>query len=228
MTQLPRPVRRGALPLDTYERHALVARLAAGPERVLDVGGTPGVLALFLGSSITSVNVEPPADVLIDGVTLPFPDSSFDAVTSIDVLEHLPREARTAHVAELARVASRRVVLCCPLGTDRHVAAERALGEWIERETGAQRRFGAEHLLHGLPTEAELRSLAAAAPGAFELRFHGDFRRVESLFRAGVRARRSRAALARYALRRLRTRPDLALASEATDFTNRAFLIGMP
>ena len=146
---------------DTWERHAIVARLVGGTQEILDVGGVRGQLAAFVTRArVVTINVEPPADIVFDGRSFPFADSSFDAVVSLDVLEHLPQGQRRAHVLELARVARRRVVVCCPLGTLDHVSAERDLARWYRDTTGRSHRFLAEHLERGLPTADDLRLLA--------------------------------------------------------------------
>jgi len=217
------------LPVDTWERHAVVANVVGPAETVLDVGGVQGLLALFLPRSrVTTVNVEPPADVLFDGDELPFADCTFAAAVSLDVLEHLPRERRGAHVAELARVAGRQVVICCPLGSVEHVAAERQTAAWYVSVTGRRHRFLEEHLERGLPTEAELRALAALVPYSFEFAFHGDFRRADELFRLGIVARNgfSLTKLGAYLRRRLGARVDVRLAASAGRYTNRVFMTG--
>jgi len=206
---------------DTWERHALAARLVGSPATLLDVGGG-GLLRRFLpGTEVMTANVEEPADVLLTGAELPFAEGSFDAVSSIDVLEHLPRVERPAHVAELKRVARRRVVLTTPLGTPAHVEAERELAAWHEAITGRRHRYLDEHLRHGLATLDELRALGDGA----ELFFHGDFRRAAGLFRLGALARERRrpADLMRYARARLE-RPDRTLSPTPWPFTNRAFV----
>jgi SAM-dependent methyltransferase len=211
---------------DTYARHALAGQLLGHPDSVLDVGGVRGRLARFLPQSrIVVANVAPPADVLFDGRRLPFADSSFAAAASLDVLEHLPRDRRAAHIAELARVARGRIVLASPLGSEEHAEAERLLAAWHESTTGAPHPRLAQHVAYGLPTEVELLALAESAGLRGELFFHGDFRRVERLFRLATRARRDPLALARYAMLRIATRPDLTLTRVAGPYTNRAFLV---
>jgi len=212
---------RPALPFDTYERHALVSRLLEGSRTVLDVGGRPrGLAAFYRDGEVTALNVDEPADVLYGGSSLPFPDGAFDAVTSIDVLEHLPRDERQTHLVELVRVARGRVVVCCPLGTPEHVEAERALAERYRH------RFLEEHIANGLPTEAELRAVTEGLGPPFELRFHGDFRVANELFALGLEARALRPrALLDYVVRRARWKPNLELASQSNPFTNRVFLL---
>lgn len=218
-----RLARRVLHPRDTWERHLIVARAVEHPGTVLDVGGRPGELAAFLpASSVTALNVDEPADVVASGTRLPFGDDAFDAVTSIDVLEHLPAARRRSHVEELVRVARRQVVLCCPLGTPAHVDAERELARWYRSETGRPHRFLEEHLANGLPTEQELRELVRDLPFRFDLAFHGDFRRANEVFRASVQKR-----LLRYGRELLRP-ADTSLAAAPSGVTNRAFLYGAP
>lgn len=223
----PLSPRRLVMHPDTYARHAVAARLVGDAASILDVGGAHDRLAAFLPRRrVMTANVEPPADLVFDGRTLPVPDASFAAATSLDVLEHLTRPARLAHVTELVRISRGRVVVCCPLGTPAHIDAERELAAWYEGVAGAPHPRLQQHIVHGLPTEDELRELAAAAGLEAQLFFQGDFRRVQELFRLAARARVSRATLPRYAVRRLVTRPELALATAPTAYTNRAFLVG--
>jgi Methyltransferase domain len=215
------------LPVDTWERHAIVASLAGRPRTVLDVGGVPRVLAMFMAdAAITTANVDSRADVQISGTELPFANATFDVATSIDVLEHLERRDRGGHLTELARVAQDRVVFCCPLGTAAHAESERRLAEWYEHIIGRQHRFLKEHVARGLPDEVELRTLTSVLPGSCTFGFHGDFRRAEEMFRLGVLARVQPHRYGfRYVRQRLFARPDRALDLSAHEFTNRAFVV---
>jgi len=199
----------------------VVVSLLNEPAALLDVGGTPGVLRRFLKrTAVTTANIHPPADVVLSGTSLPFADRSFDAATSIDVLEHLARDERQAHLQELVRVSRGQVVACCPLGTPKHVEAERELAARYPHP------FLMEHLAKGLPTEEELRSLVSGLDVEVKLWFHGDFRASNELFalEREVRALRPGAVLA-YAARRARWRPDARLARASTPYTNRVFLV---
>jgi methyltransferase family protein len=211
---------------DTYARHALAAQLLGDVDSVLDVGGVSGGLARFLPKSrVVVANVEPPADVVFDGRRLPLGDSSFACATSLDVLEHLPRDQRAAHVAEVVRIARGRVVLATPLGTPQHADAERALATWYESTTGAPHPRLAQHVAYGLPTEDELLRLAAGAGRRGELFFQGDFRRIERLFRLAAGVRRNPVAFTRYGLARIAAAPDLTLTREPLPYSNRVFLV---
>ena len=225
----PGALRRMAMAPDTWSRHRIVSRLAGDPATLLDVGGVAGELALFMPRTrIVTANVEEGADVVFDGITLPFEDNSFEAAASLDVLEHVPRDQRGVHIDDLTRVASDRVVICCPLGSEAHEAAERELADWHEAITGRRHRFLDEHLQRGLPREDELRALAAAGPMRFELRFHGDFDEANELFRLSVLAkhRKRPADVARYARVRFGRRREVPLTETPGPRANRVFLVG--
>jgi SAM-dependent methyltransferase len=215
---------------DADVRHAIVGRLLDLPAgaRLLDVGGVPGRLARALPAvEVVTANVMEPADVVFDGERLPFEDGSFDAAASIDVLEHLPPPPRRSHLDEVLHVASGRVVLCCPLGTPEHIAAERELADCYAELAGRRESFLDEHLENGLPTEDELRGLAAGRPGVeAELLFNGDFAVNAELFRLGALAhfRHRPADRARFLWRRLATAPDSALRAGSRPSDNRAFM----
>ncbi len=216
------------MPPDTFERHTLIGRLAGSPASVLDVGGIRGELGLFLpDSAITRINMAgEDADAHFDGDRLPFGDRSFDAAVSLDVLEHIPAAARARHITELVRVARRCVIVCCPLGSPGHIAAEAELATEYAETTGERHRYLDEHLETGLPSEEELRSLAEGSGRAWRLRFHGDFRRANLAFRTSTRlkARPGPGSALAYARLRLDPRRSLVLEDASRPESNRAYL----
>jgi hypothetical protein len=218
-------------PIDTLERHLVVAKLIGAPRTVVDVGGDPGQLAGALpGTAITAVNVQPPADLLVDPGPLPFCDRSIEAVTSLDTLEHVPPADRAAFVAELLRICAERLVLCCPLWSPEHEASEREMQAWHTERTGEPHPWLAEHLEHGLPKLEDLRAWFAAATEADDrvrFAFHGDFRPLTEAFKAFAEAfgTRDLRAQARFTAARLRHVPDLELRDEPEPYVNRVFVL---
>lgn len=95
---------------------------------------------------------------------LPFSDSTFDSVISVDVFEHLTPADRRTSLAEMIRVASYGVLVGFPCGSEAREAEEwgrarchRALEECgsIRRKNEISRRsaFLSEHVEHGLPSK---------------------------------------------------------------------------
>lgn len=108
-------------PLDRFDMHLartmwVYDNVRAG-SRVLDVGCGAGLLALLKRKGIALAGVDLSAECAraarsngydhacrADLRHLPFADSSFDYVVSLDVLGHVPAEGKDAVIAELRRV----------------------------------------------------------------------------------------------------------------------------
>jgi hypothetical protein len=177
---------------DMWDRLLLVAQCVGPATSVLDVGGRGHQLARFMpGATLLTANVEPPADVIVDPRVLPFADGEFDVVTSCDVLEHMPAERRADHVAELVRVARRRLVVCCPYGSPEKNAAEQAIADTVMRELGRTFDYLEEHIKYGFPSEEEVVGMvrAAAPDGGVRCLYYGDFPSGNAMLLDGVRAR---------------------------------------
>ena len=116
----------------TRSRHASVARELrrlreeTGGSDLLDVGcGPAGVAAFLSGFSTVGLDIEAPQDPLPPSMTfrkgsitdMPFENHAFPLVSCVDVLEHLPVDARERALDELVRVAGDGLVLACPHGT---------------------------------------------------------------------------------------------------------------
>ncbi|HLI60169.1 MAG TPA: glycosyltransferase [Solirubrobacteraceae bacterium] len=140
-------------------------------ESVLDVGCGPHGLACalpharFVGTDVAFPGPTAPGMIALrnDPGPLPFVDAAFDTVVCLDVLEHLPVETRGPFVAELARVAARRVLVACP-------SNDGAWGQEVIRRAYAQRGIPipgwlSEHDEHGLPSPAAIRAACASVPG---------------------------------------------------------------
>lgn len=131
------------LPVDQFQRHWLTTQLVARllPDRegtVLDVGGAPGPVEMFLPRArVCVVDTQGTHDggryVLGSGARLPFDDDSFDAVVSLDTLEHVPAGLRPDFLSELRRVSRDAVVLSAPFDEPGVAAAEAALLDFISQ-----------------------------------------------------------------------------------------------
>lgn len=112
------------IPFDHYQRYGAAAHLLNALDlpvpRVLEVGANrQRLLGQFLpDASFLYTDLHAEGDekdfIVADATALPFPDQGFDAVVSLDVLEHIPVPLRTRAVAEMARVAGRAVIVGFP------------------------------------------------------------------------------------------------------------------
>ncbi len=160
---------------DRYDRYTAIAglvRSALGPgaHRVLDVGDTAGYLALFEPDlRVTGLDVELAPDRLEgarplvgDGTALPFPDDTFDAVVSSDVLEHVRPDRRAAFLTELRRVSRELVVVAAPFDTPGVAGVEDIVRRYAGLALGGPQPQLEEHHAFGLPDlEATRVGLAA-------------------------------------------------------------------
>ena len=158
--------------IDPFLRHNEVAKeikkIPSDDISILDVGGRVNSLAPFLPKvnrpRLTTLNYNfsdlkssEKADndvVQGDGASLPFRDNQFDIVTSITVLEHVPREYREAHLRELFRVAKVKLLIYIPLEPDGIEYEKKLYGLSLNDHI---RYMTKQHIDNGLPTVEEIR-----------------------------------------------------------------------
>lgn len=139
-----------SLNLEMYARFRLVAdRIGAlGQEqlRILDVGGREWVFSAFL--PLHRVTVADLETTGLDGLALPFPPRSFDIVTGHHLLEHVPEDDRPDLLAEMVRMARRRVYLTGPF---RESPFAEEIDQFLSR-LAPDNPYLQEHLRYGLPS----------------------------------------------------------------------------
>lgn len=162
------------LDFDTTQRFGLAVALldrlltnAAGPVKLLDVGCNilnllpsyfdPQLVRVTRCDTFENIAHDPHFVQITPGERLPFADESFDAVLSLEVLEHIPRDGRAFFLRECLRVSRRGCVWSCPNGEEEVRAAERVGSATFESRTGKPHPFLTEHEQYGTPTEAEIR-----------------------------------------------------------------------
>lgn len=150
------------LPYDVYERHRKVGELIQTVNTVLDVGGQLNMLSFFCNAQkVTVANVagsQEQSDVTIKGDKLPFDTNSYQVVCAIDVLEHIPTQERKAFINDLLRVATDKVIMSFPLGTQKHISSEKKLQKDLEEE-GVDVTYLKEHIKYGLPNLDEVKKI---------------------------------------------------------------------
>jgi hypothetical protein len=138
------------------------------PVTVLDVGSGPvSLTGMFLSErfQVTRSDVAPFDDgdanfvLLTPGQPLSLPNASYDAVVSMDVLEHVPEGERQLFLSECARVARHIAIVGCPNGDPEVGAAERRVNEVFRSLSGEDHPFLSEHFELGVPKEADIAAI---------------------------------------------------------------------
>ncbi len=188
-----------SLLLDPWLRYQPVMSVLGETERasrrLLDAGSGNAGLAYFLHRPVVGLDIRfssaemrafssPLEPVLGSIVELPFRDAAFDAVVSMDTLEHLPASKRPKAVRELLRVSKDLVVIGFPYGEASSEYDRQALRE--ERRRGVAPPWREEHVVHGLPGEELHAQIMEAAADPFN-RWHIEWFGHEGL--AGLRMR---------------------------------------
>lgn len=166
-----------------YERYILLERIgklfrpAESRYRVLDVGGhTPAFWSGFSSltgvlipdADVTVVDMQPAADlknyVRSSGFALPFRDGTFDLVCSLDTLEHIPNQHRTAFLAELLRVTRDGLYLAFPFDSPSNRWAESLVVEYTNVLLKQPVPALLERQEFGLPDKDRVNETFASAP----------------------------------------------------------------
>ena len=152
-------LRKYLLPPDVFFRHLLAAReLSKIPDlkTVLDVGGSLGEFRKFRGDlKVVTADVIG-GDVIYGGDRLPFKNNSFDAVVSIDTLEHVSPLKRVELVGEFLRVANDGLVVIAPYASLAHLKHELKLKKDYEDKGKKIPEYLGEHLKYGLVTDKQI------------------------------------------------------------------------
>ncbi|MEE2888768.1 MAG: methyltransferase domain-containing protein, partial [Planctomycetota bacterium] len=159
---------------DQYSRYGACARSVRSllPEggTVLDVGsGRPRLLGRFLpGYQVTYLDpglLNGASDsIASDLFEADLAAGSFDVVTNIDTLEHIPLEDRSRFIERLIKVAKRGVVLAAPFVEDGLAAAtDQRVNEIYRAKTGQPYPWLEEHEAYGLPSLVETEQQFRAA-----------------------------------------------------------------
>lgn len=127
-----------------------------------DLGLTPYASGFELTGLDRSFEHDNPAMKQVAGsaLKLPFADHRFDAVISVDSLEHIAPGERGEAVREIVRTALRMAVIAV-LGGAGAQRQDRGLAELYLRVRGEEYPFFRDHLENGLPARDELETMVA-------------------------------------------------------------------
>ena len=128
-------------------------------KQILDVGGWKGKIKYFIekpNPEVTVANLSGNVDILYDGNILPLSDNSFEAVVTLDVLEHVHPDNRLQFITEVLRVSRHFLFLSVPYHTAKHVQSEQELLKLYREVTKRDHQFLSEHVKNGLVNETDL------------------------------------------------------------------------
>lgn len=137
--------------------------------KILEVGSAGLGIAPYLKREVTGVDVEFRAPfhpllkrIKASATKLPFKDSSFDIVLSMDMLEHLPKKEREEAIFEIIRVGRRKVFIGVPVGREA-LEQDKKLDEYYQKRFGKRFLFLEEQINFGLPEKEEIHDIIGSA-----------------------------------------------------------------
>ena len=129
---------------------------------ILEVGSGGLGIVPYLNREVTGVDIafnlpiHPKLRQVKDSVThLPFRDTSFDIVISVDMLEHLEKKERIKAVDEMLRVARKKIFVSVPCGKYAY-KQDLYLDKYFREKYGSRYQFLEEQVTLGLPEEKDI------------------------------------------------------------------------
>lgn len=133
--------------------------------KILEVGSGGLGIVPYLGLKVTGVDThfEEPLHPRLSRITasadkLPFRDSSFDTVLSVDMLEHLSEKTRGEAISEMVRVAKQYVFIAVPVGRKSY-AQDVLLDHLYQKKYGKRYKFLEEQIENKLPEDSDMVSV---------------------------------------------------------------------
>lgn len=130
--------------------------------KILEVGSDGLGIAPYLKRKVTGADIRfrPPFHPLLrkmkaSVVKLPFADSSFDLVISMDMLEHLSSQDRSIAINEMVRVADKWLLIGVPAGKKAQVQ-DIIFHNYFKEKIGQEYDFFKEQITEGLPKRVEI------------------------------------------------------------------------
>ena len=118
------------------------------------VKGSSG--SIFGDFKLNEITIGPPIDLkgilIFPNKKYPFKDNEFDAVVSVDCIEHIPKNAREKSLREMLRISNKHIIITCPFTIskwDRIV-----LSKWPK--SSATYKNIKEHYDSGIPQPEEI------------------------------------------------------------------------
>ena len=146
-------------------KEVLKKDFAKKPIKILDVGGgskyfRSALLQDHLPYDLTVIDILPqPKDVTGytyiqgDATKMEFANSSFDAVVSMDVLEHVSDDKKAVFIQECYRVAKESVVIAGPFESPETTQAEKAGNDFFRSLHGREHPWLIEHFEQNKPAK---------------------------------------------------------------------------
>jgi len=131
--------------------------------KILDVGSGGFGLCVYIKGKydITGTDIETGGKIFkntkvikASADKLPFKDSSYDIITSVDMMEHLPEKIRKKAVFEMVRVAEQKIYLAFPRGK-MSALIDRFIRRYYKFTHKRELDFLNEHIRYQLPKERE-------------------------------------------------------------------------
>lgn len=110
-------------------------------------------------------------DMYYDGLHIPFADSSYDVVTSIDVLEHVPKAERPQLIAEMLRVSKYKTIIVCPFYCVENVKMEKNILTDMKEKKILPKPSLKEHREFELPKISDIEKIIPKKGFSYQIHF---------------------------------------------------------
>ncbi len=136
---------------------------------ILEIGSGPLGIAPYIKQEVIGLDIDftgPSITYLKkkegSALQVPFPNSSFDFVVMMDVLEHIAPKDRQRAIIEGLRVARQELVIGVPCG-QKSAQQDKQLADIYEKIHKKPFHFCCEHITFGLPSEDDIKQKIDAA-----------------------------------------------------------------